>query len=59
MIKILSQSKTNQMQEKIKQQIKDLQWALQNKLISVNDYSTMYLTLSIKLKQINNQNQAK
>jgi len=44
------------MQEKIKQQIKDLQWALQNKLISVNDYSTMYLTLSKKLKQINNQN---
>lgn len=36
--------------EKIQKEIEALKWALQNKLISVNDYSSMYLTLSKKLK---------
>jgi hypothetical protein len=41
------------MQEKIEQEIKDLKWALENKLISVNDYSSMVHSLYQKLKTIN------
>ena len=39
--------------QQIQKELQDLKWALQNKLISVNDYSTMYLTLSKKLAKEN------
>lgn len=39
--------------EQIEQKLEDLKRALQMKYISVNDYSTMYLTLSKKLAKLN------
>jgi hypothetical protein len=41
------------MKHKIEQEIKDLSWALQNKLISVNDYSSMIHSLYQQLKKLN------
>jgi len=41
------------MKHKIEQEIKDLKWALENKLISVNDYSTMIYSLYQQLKKLN------
>jgi hypothetical protein len=45
--------KPQQMKHKIEQEIKDLNWALQNKLISVNDYSSMIHSLYQQLKKLN------
>jgi hypothetical protein len=42
------------MKKDIEQKIEDLKWALKNKLISVNDYSTMIHALYQQLKKINN-----
>jgi hypothetical protein len=40
------------MKQKIEQEIKDLDFALKAKLISVNDYCTMVHTLFQKLKSL-------
>jgi hypothetical protein len=40
------------MKQKIEKEIKDLQFALKNNWISVNDYCSMYLALSKKLKSL-------
>lgn len=36
----------------LQQELKDLQVALKNKDISVNDYSTMYMTISKRIKEM-------
>ena len=39
--------------QQIQKELQELKEALQMKLISVNDYSTMYLTLSKRLAKLN------
>ena len=39
--------------QQIEQEMKDLYNAMKSKLISVNDYCTMYHNLAQKLKQLN------
>jgi len=38
--------------EKLQQELKNLQTALKNKDISVNEYSTMYYTISQRIKAL-------
>lgn len=38
--------------EKLKQRLKDLQLALKNKLISVNEYSSMYYATYQEIKKL-------
>lgn len=39
--------------QQLQKELQELKEALQMKLISVNDYSTMYLTISKKLEKLN------
>lgn len=41
--------------QKLEQELKDLQKALQNNLISVNYYCNFYYAISQKIKKINHQ----
>jgi len=40
--------------QKIENEMKDLHSAMKSKLLSVNDYCTMYHSLAQKIKKINN-----